>query len=60
MRRPGVEPGSLAWKAGILTTILPTHITWTRKGLLNFVQITKELKEIWARTLSLFKARLVN
>jgi hypothetical protein len=25
MRRPGIEPGPPAWKAGILTTELSTH-----------------------------------
>ena len=27
MRRPGIEPGSTAWKAAMLTTIPPTHST---------------------------------
>ena len=26
MRRPGIEPGPPAWKAGILTTELSTHV----------------------------------
>ena len=26
MRQPGIEPGSTAWKAAMLTTIPPTHV----------------------------------
>ncbi len=26
MRSPGIEPGSTAWKAAMLTTIPPTHV----------------------------------
>ena len=29
LRRPGIEPGSTAWKAAMLTTKPPTH--WSRK-----------------------------
>ena len=29
MHRPGIEPGSLAWKANILTTIPTMHISTT-------------------------------
>ena len=28
MRRPGIEPGSTAWKAAMLTTIPPTLSCW--------------------------------
>ena len=28
VRRPGIEPGPPAWKAGILTTELTTPYTW--------------------------------
>ena len=27
MRRPGIEPGSTAWKAAMLTTIPPTLVS---------------------------------
>ena len=27
MRRPGIEPGSTAWKAAMLTTIPPTPVS---------------------------------
>ena len=29
LRRPGIEPGSTAWKAAMLTTIPPTRPTWS-------------------------------
>ena len=32
MRLPGVEPGSIAWKAIILTVGLQTPIWWKRAG----------------------------
>ena len=30
LRRPGIEPGSTAWKAAMLTTIPPTPLRGTR------------------------------
>lgn len=35
MRRPGLEPGRSAWKADILTTILPTHVNSIKFRILN-------------------------
>ena len=26
LRRPGIEPGTIAWKATMLTTTPPTHV----------------------------------
>ena len=34
MRRPGVEPGSTAWKATMLTVTPPTHICTITEWLL--------------------------
>ena len=31
MRWPGIEPGSTAWKAAMLTTIPPTLFTFTNR-----------------------------
>ena len=39
MRRPGVEPGSSAWKAEILTTVLPALVILIKNGVLKFFVI---------------------
>lgn len=41
MRRPGLEPGRSAWKADILTTILPTHVNSIKFRVLNVTKIRK-------------------
>ena len=35
LRWPGIEPGSTAWKAAMLTIIPPTHYTKSKKYLTN-------------------------
>lgn len=39
MRRPGLEPGRSAWKADILTTILPTHVNSIKFRVLNVAKV---------------------
>ena len=36
MRWPGIEPGSIAWKATILTTIPPTRVQSSKGGAKSF------------------------
>ena len=38
LRWPGIEPGSTAWKAAMLTTIPPTH-TGNKPGLLHYNEL---------------------
>ena len=42
MRRPGIEPGPPAWKAGILTTELSTHWMRTKTGAFDGIR-TRDL-----------------
>ena len=35
LRRPGIEPGSTAWKAAMLTTIPPTRCMHSKFSLRN-------------------------
>ena len=39
MRGPGFEPGSSAWKAEILTTVLPALVILIKNGVLKFFVI---------------------
>ena len=56
LRRPGIEPGSTAWKAAMLTTIPPSldKTVLERKGFLSFNFIAnKELIEVKYRCICL-------
>lgn len=37
MRRPGFEPGLLAWKASVLATRRPAHLKLKFKNIKNFI-----------------------
>ena len=51
MRRPGIEPGSTAWKAAMLTTIPPTHFLY----LMTFQVVTANTMAETGREPPLYK-----
>ena len=48
MRWPGVEPGSIAWKATMLTVTPPTLHTETRHGRIKLCSVLHNIDDIKA------------
>ena len=44
MRRPGIEPGSIAWKATMLT-ITPATLTWGLQQSLGLLRKSNNMHE---------------
>ena len=64
MRRPGIEPGSTAWKAAMLTTIPPTLVMYIFKMKLRLVtclwyMFISLFWGIWNSNLSMFTYKLI-
>jgi hypothetical protein len=43
---PGIEPGSPAWQAGILTTILQRHLCYTITRTINIIGVKSERNKV--------------